>query len=394
MEGVPVVPDWIYYLFFFALGSCIGSFLNVVIYRLPRGKSLVHPGSACPHCDTPIKPYDNIPLLSWLLLGAKCRKCKGPVSPRYFAVELLTGVLFLGLFIVYFNTTLRAGVVPFLNGGWLIYFMGIMLLSVMVAGSGIDLELWIIPLEICWFATIVAVIVAGAAGYLIETSYLASHYLLPQASVKTGALALGGGVGLIISLVLLKLGLIKRSYEGIEDEPWPPIPESQAPKEPKKDTPPINHRLESCKEIVFLAPIVVVAMAALWITQRPAVSQAWANLLNVPAVSGVLGALWGYLIGCGLVWAIRIFGTLAFAKEAMGLGDVHLMGAVGAALGPIPVVLAFFIAPFYGLGWALFQWISRKTRQIPYGPFLSMGTLTVMIFCDRILAHLLPGVLN
>jgi leader peptidase (prepilin peptidase)/N-methyltransferase len=102
-------------------------------------------------------------------------------------------------------------------------------------------------------------------------------------------------------------------------------------------------------------------------------------------VAGVLGSLFGYFVGCTVVWATRILGTLGFGKEAMGLGDVHLMGAAGAVIGPLMVVIAFFIAPFFGLGWALFQMIFKKIRQIPYGPFLSLAVLTVMIFHDWIL---------
>src|SRR5438045_3235912 len=75
-------------------GLIIGSFLNVVAYRLPRGESLAHPPSHCPSCDAPIKPYDNIPVLSWLLLRGRCRNCKAPISPRYPLVEALTGVLY------------------------------------------------------------------------------------------------------------------------------------------------------------------------------------------------------------------------------------------------------------------------------------------------------------
>ena len=75
------------------LGAIIGSFLNVVAYRLPRKESLSHPPSRCPHCDTPIKPYDNVPVLGWLWLRGKCRACKAPISPRYPLIEALTGVL-------------------------------------------------------------------------------------------------------------------------------------------------------------------------------------------------------------------------------------------------------------------------------------------------------------
>src|SRR5919204_6302522 len=77
-----------------AFGAAIGSFLNVVAYRLPRGESLVAPGSRCPGCETPIRPWDNVPLLSWIFLRGRCRSCGQHISPRYPLVELLTGVLF------------------------------------------------------------------------------------------------------------------------------------------------------------------------------------------------------------------------------------------------------------------------------------------------------------
>ena len=93
------VQDWIWLPFIFAWGCCIGSFLNVVIYRLPRDKSIVSPPSACPKCGQHIRFYDNIPLISWLALGGKCRFCKAPISPRYIIIEFLTGLMFLGLFL-------------------------------------------------------------------------------------------------------------------------------------------------------------------------------------------------------------------------------------------------------------------------------------------------------
>ncbi|MGB8011594.1 MAG: prepilin peptidase [Terriglobales bacterium] len=91
----------------FAYGLCFGSFLNVCIYRLPRGKSVIAPRSACPHCGDMIPLYHNLPVLSWLILRGKCRACQKPISPRYLVIELLTGVLFLGCYL-HFGLTLAA----------------------------------------------------------------------------------------------------------------------------------------------------------------------------------------------------------------------------------------------------------------------------------------------
>ncbi|MHC5173735.1 MAG: prepilin peptidase, partial [Planctomycetota bacterium] len=124
------------------------------------------------------------------------------------------------------------------------------------------------------------------------------------------------------------------------------------------------------------------AVVAMQITQMPSIADKWSSFVALPVVSGLLGSVGGYLVGCTVVWTTRIFGTLGFGKEAMGLGDVHLMGAAGAVIGAKWVVLAFFIAPFFGILWALYQAIFKKMRQIPYGPFLSLAVFAVIIFHD------------
>jgi leader peptidase (prepilin peptidase) / N-methyltransferase len=94
-----VYPEWILGAGFFCFGLIFGSFLNVCIYRLPRGLSVVAPRSACPNCHTPIAAYDNIPVFSWLILGGRCRHCHVRITPRYAAVELVCGLLFLFSFL-------------------------------------------------------------------------------------------------------------------------------------------------------------------------------------------------------------------------------------------------------------------------------------------------------
>jgi leader peptidase (prepilin peptidase) / N-methyltransferase len=96
-----VAPSTLIGIFAFLFGLIIGSFLNVCIVRIPEGKSIVMPASACPKCGTPIRPYDNIPVLSYVLLGGKCRACKTKISPVYPLVELLTALLFLGCFLAF-----------------------------------------------------------------------------------------------------------------------------------------------------------------------------------------------------------------------------------------------------------------------------------------------------
>src|SRR5699024_8510930 len=95
----PIDLFYLFLLFAFALGAVVGSFLNVVIYRVPIGLSVVSPGSRCPNCEKAIRWYDNIPIFSWLFLRGRCRNCKTAISPRYAIVEALMGVLSAALWV-------------------------------------------------------------------------------------------------------------------------------------------------------------------------------------------------------------------------------------------------------------------------------------------------------
>jgi leader peptidase (prepilin peptidase)/N-methyltransferase len=94
---MPAPLVWFVLVWLFAVGACIGSFINVVIYRLPAGLSLLHPPSRCPACETPIRATDNVPIFGWIWLRGRCRHCRASISARYPAVELLVALLFLGL---------------------------------------------------------------------------------------------------------------------------------------------------------------------------------------------------------------------------------------------------------------------------------------------------------
>jgi leader peptidase (prepilin peptidase)/N-methyltransferase len=126
------------------------------------------------------------------------------------------------------------------------------------------------------------------------------------------------------------------------------------------------------------------------------VAEVWGGLIDAasggPAAhfNAFLSAIFGYLIGGLLIWGMRILGTLGFGKEAMGLGDVHLLAAVGAVTGWIVPSIAFFVAPIFGLGWALYLWRRKGRRELPYGPWLAAATLVVMLFYDGITNFLRP----
>lgn len=142
-----------------ALGLAVGSFLNVVAYRLPIGVSLVSPPSACPGCGSAIRPYDNIPVLSWLVLGGRCRDCREPIGWRYPVVEAATGVLFVIVAVAFlpaFSTT-----APLPAGLTLIAFL--FLAAISVALAVIDIDTHTLPNRIVLPAYVVGGALLGAA---------------------------------------------------------------------------------------------------------------------------------------------------------------------------------------------------------------------------------------
>ena len=168
-------------IFVFIFGSIIGSFLNVCIYRLPaEGYSLIRPGSHCPRCKKPIFWYDNIPILSYLILRGKCRRCGKAISIRYPLVELLTGVLFLGVHFYVVSHHLRPITIPFY---W--YFAASLL-----ALSLIDVEHQIIPDRITYPLAALGLILAGVYPERFKTIHPAPALLRSLIGLAVGGMVL------------------------------------------------------------------------------------------------------------------------------------------------------------------------------------------------------------
>ena len=195
-EAVIGLPDAIVYIFVFAFGAAIGSFLNVVIHRVPNEQSIVFPNSACPKCNTPIKPYDNLPILSWLLLRGKCRACSAPISARYPAVELLNAV-------VWILVLWQIGLSPILP----VYLLFV---SATIALIFIDAEHMILPNVITYPLFVIAIAVriifplVFAQNFFSDTQYWPATYLTGQPAwlvslfgAIVGALVGGGSLWLV-----------------------------------------------------------------------------------------------------------------------------------------------------------------------------------------------------
>lgn len=163
------------------LGAIVGSFLNVVAYRLPRHESLVKPASRCPRCGAPVKPYDNIPILSWLLLRGRCRGCGEPISPRYPLVEALTGVLCAGAVLAHDSA---AGIA-----------LGVAVILIVVPAALIDLEHRVIPNRLTLLGAVLAVAVGTALDPAGEPERLLAG-LAAGGFLLIAALAYPGGMGM------------------------------------------------------------------------------------------------------------------------------------------------------------------------------------------------------
>lgn len=482
--------------FFFALGAIIGSFLNVVVYRLPRGENLVTPASACPKCGTKLTWRENLPILGWLMLGGRCRFCRTKISPEYPLVETLVAVLFGGIYALWFMepsvfelgglvetahwTPEWARVNP-LSRVWPMLMVILVLIASLVAITLIDARTFMIPLEIPWLAGLLGIVVhpalalyMSANGGLDPRRYIRSDqgelvhpWIIPGAAGPWLGLAIGGTLGIAIACLLLRMKILPTSFSDYEEWEKQAIAEEQRLKaeadvagtpasgEPEDDLrgvltrtllltgPAIalmalgasigmrvtsspnegmlvglciglligvvlrnrfgmpgdedgsgasldpmwvqypHARREMAKEILFLVPALALGALGYWLLSESGPLGALANTSPL-WVYALGGSLLGALIGGGIVWAVRILGSLAFGKEAMGLGDVHLMAGVGACLGWIDPVLAFFIAPFFGIAWTLgsvvlSRFIKREGSALPYGPHLAAATVLVVL---------------
>jgi len=254
---MPYYPFIFYSILSFVLGTCIGSFANVCIYRMPQGRSVVMPRSHCPDCNGLIAWFDNIPLLSLVLLGGRCRACKGKISKRYFLVELLTGVIFILIWLCY-GFDIRTPVYWMISTG-------------LIIGTFIDFDFMIIPDQI----TI-------------------------------------GGIfaGLAISIIFPSLHGVVSHFDGFR--------------------------------------------------------------------SSFIGMLAGGMI----LWLVGELGRVAFKKEAMGMGDVKLLAAIGAFLGWQAVIFTVMISSLTGALAGVIMVLCGKREmgsRIPFGPYIALAAIIWMI---------------
>ncbi len=411
MHAMSALVVWFPVVWIFMVGACVGSLVNVLVYRLPKGLPVIVPSSRCPKCDTKLTFKENIPILGWLILRGKCKFCKLPISPEYPIVESLVAVLFAAFYILWYvaipNQTwlgvewgyikpewARNGVAQ----TWPAFTVLIVLLGSLVAMTIVDLKTYTIPLILTWVPVGVAIILhpigafTARHGELRHTAGTLGDWIIaipsPGGWWWVGA-AFGAIIGLIIANVLMATGLIGRSFSDYEEWEEKALAEQEAKKaesgegEPSHgaNTPGMwvqypHARREMIRELAFLAPVAAIGWGVAVLAQN------LGGAADVPLWLRILtGVLMGYLIGGAVIWGVRIFGSLAFGKEAMGLGDVHVLAAVGACLGWPDAVLTFFAAVLVGLLMAIIGGVFRLkvARMMAFGPALAMGAVVVLI---------------
>lgn len=260
------------------IGACVGSFLNVVIYRLPAGESVVSPRSHC-KCGKPIAWYDNIPVFSWFILRGKCRHCGERFSIRYSLIELGTALVFLGLWHA---------------GGWPTGLVWIVFAGLMIPAAFIDLDTMEIPDRF------------SIGGFL---------------------------VGMLLSVLV-----------------------------------PSIHNIDPT------------------------------GIFFLDGIQGAIVGLQGAFVGSGLILWVALVAETLLRKEAMGFGDVKLMGAIGAFCGWQGAVFAFFGGAVLGclLLLVCLPFVNRNKsdegNRIPFGPALAAGAVLYLLFAKPFVSAYFDGI--
>ena len=236
--SVIVVTWWLF--FWTAVGLCVGSFLNVIIYRIPRDKSLASPlWSACPYCQSRIRWYDNLPVLSFLRLRGRCRDCGVPIATRYVVVELLMALVVLMLLDAFFVGQMRVGllVTDFGLGDrfaqdWPIFLAHVILFAALLSMSAIDLEHYWVDVRFTNVAT-----VAGFVLHALWTPKHSDQWLRPTDTTAIVSLFMLAGIGLVWVLLACRSSI---DPEDFDDSAAPDdLPEEhEALLAPADDTPP------------------------------------------------------------------------------------------------------------------------------------------------------------
>ncbi|CAA9577383.1 MAG: Leader peptidase (Prepilin peptidase) / N-methyltransferase [uncultured Truepera sp.] len=350
------------------LGALIGSFANVVIYRLPRGESVVFPGSHCPHCGRALGALELVPVASWAALGGRCRVCKAGISARYPLVETLMALGFAALALRYPVEVYGLTVFPLLA-----------LFALLVILFAIDLDTHLLPDAL----TLPALGVA-----LLGTLLYAPGSGLPTMTDALYGACLGAGVLALLN----RLGaLVLRRFRDTRERLWP-IGMDQVNVAAPLGTlgwpfgfvgAALSLALNALTRRTLRLP--ELPLYALWLIAVTGLTLLRPNPLS--AVSGSLVAAGGTALVGALYWWLHDLGrpTDEIAEEedepvAMGFGDVKLAGVLGALLGAQNLLVALSLAFVFGAVGGLIGKALGGGHVVPFGPYLVSGALAALFY--------------
>jgi leader peptidase (prepilin peptidase) / N-methyltransferase len=316
--------------YLFAVGAVIGSFLNVCIYRLPlhdrlwdQLRGITSPPSHCPRCKKRLLRKDNLPVFGWLMLGGRCRFCRLRISPRYPLIEAANGLLFVLVFFCEVPTNWHATIAD----SCLFSPMG---------PQGDAASNLFSPIMICFWRWLYHMV-------LIESLVVATFIDFDLRIIPDGATLPAMAVGVLGGLLLGCVYIVPVWFQDIN-------------------------------VLDAVASISSTRMRTL-IPSSPVPH--W--IAVYPHLHGLAVSLAGLVVGGGSIWIVRIIGHFVIKREAMGFGDVVLMATIGSFLGWQPTIVVFFIAPVCALIVVAAMLVFRREREIPYGPYLSLATLIVIV---------------
>jgi leader peptidase (prepilin peptidase)/N-methyltransferase len=361
----------------FALGACVGSLANWAAYSL------------CYFNPRPVSPWsrgyprsgmalwlDRIPLFGWLRERPQGKAFAEVGWLRPFIVELLVGLGFAGLYIWEIERLSTSFLPPGAKAdtGLLVvlhtqYLAHVILLGLMFAVSLIDLDEKTIPDELTIPGTLIGLAFAAitAQAGLLDITFVAPTGTIPHGlhtvSPNEWWRDFDGPLGLLLGVLVIVAwcaALLPRTWYNRHG--W-------------------RRAVQLCWARIMREPVTwrITAMGSIVVA---AVTWVWS--VGGDSWQALLSAIVGLAVGGATVWAIRVMGSLALGREAMGFGDVILLAMVGAYLGWQPVLFAFFLAPFGGLVMGLFNYFARGEHDLPYGPFLCSGAALSVVFWQPI----------
>ncbi len=377
------------------LGLLVGSFTNVLIWRLPRHESIAFPPSHCPNCNHPLAVKDLVPLFSWLALRGKCRYCHAPISPRYPVVEAITGLAYATIALFFPISVAGAGLL-----GLCFFF------TILLAASVIDAETYTIPDALTIPGVILGLIFAGVATYQGTAAAAGMATALPGiAQAVQGALM---GAGVLVTIDLFGSWVLRRFRE--RQYPSAPIDYQQISLSLFVGAlvGGLLHQPWSVAAMAGLLAAVVSTganIAAKKVIRLPEFITLGGTLLLLTGLSALGGSnlgntllelLYGMLAGAGA--ASMLAGVYWWARasdidedspsdaSAMGFGDVKLAAVIGAFLGFGNVLLSIGVAIAAGAILGIIQRLVVGENRLKFGPYLALGALVAMLWGQPIIA--------